>query len=278
MSDPSSSLDLAAVRAVLLDMDGVLYVGNSPLPGVQDFLDYLDATGRKWLCVTNNASRTPEMFVEKLAAMEVTAAPEHVFSSAQTAAMWLRETVDAADEPEGKVIMLGMDGLRVALEEQGFAFTTDPFEAAYAVAGAHFNLTYPELADMTLAIRNGARFVGTNPDTSFPSERGQVPGTGAILHLLAVASGVEPEIVGKPNAAMFEIAMHRLGVTKHETLMVGDRYETDIAGAVKLGLQTVGVLTGITTADEFAQADPPPDLVTDDLPSLLAQMRTADSA
>ena len=112
--------------------------------------------------------------------------------------------------------------------------------------------------------------------SSYTTDPGLSAYVNGIGQKLAVASGVEPEIVGKPNTAMFEIAMHRLGVTKHETLMVGDRYETDIAGAVKLGLQTAGVLTGITTAEEFAQADPPPDLVTADLPSLLELMRAAD--
>ena len=274
---PMDLATLRAVRAVLLDMDGVLYVGDSPLPGVQSFLDYLDATGRQWLCVTNNASRTPEMFAAKLAQMGVTAAPTHILSSAQAAAMWLADEVRSRGEPQGKVIMLGMDGLRRALLEQGFELTTDPFDAAYAVAGAHFNLTYADLADLTLAIRNGALFVGTNPDKSFPSERGQVPGTGSILALLEAASDVTPIIAGKPNAAMFQQAMRRLQVTPATTLMVGDRYETDIAGAIELGLLTAGVLTGITTAAEFAAATPPPDVVTADLPALHALLQQADN-
>lgn len=274
----NSSLDLRAVRAVLLDMDGVLYVGNTPLPGVQELFDYLEQRSCAYLCVTNNASRTPAMFADKLGAMGVTVTPEHIFSSAQATALWLREQVDAEGGARGPVLMLGMEGLRTALEEAGFDFTTDPFAAAYAVAGAKFDLVYEDLADLTLAIRNGARFVGTNPDTSFPSELGQIPGTGSILKLLEVASGITPEIVGKPNAAMFQIAMHRLGVSAHETLMVGDRYETDIAGAVTLGLQTVGVLTGISTAEEFAAADPPPNRVLADLPALLNLFRQNDGS
>jgi 4-nitrophenyl phosphatase len=266
---------LAQVRAVLLDMDGVLYVGDSPLPGVQDFLDYLTGKGIQWLCVTNNASKTPVMFAEKLARMQVTASPEHVLSSAQATAMWLADEVRNNGAGPGKVIMLGMIGLREALLEQGFELTDDPFNAAYAVAGAHFELTYPELADVTLAIRNGARFVGTNPDTSFPSERGELPGTGSILALLAAASGVQPTVVGKPNAAMFEQAMRRLNVEPQQTLMIGDRYETDIAGAIELGMPTAAVLTGITDLAGFEQADPPPDIVVDDLPALLELLKAA---
>jgi 4-nitrophenyl phosphatase len=268
--------NLANIRAVLLDMDGVLYVGDRPLPGVQDFLDYLDATGRGWLCVTNNASKTPEAFAAKLAQMSVRAAPAHVFSSAQATAGWLAEQVRVDGLIPGKAFMFGMEGLRQALLSEGFALTDDPFAADYAVAGANFELTYEQLADTTLAIRNGARFVGTNPDSSFPSERGPTPGTGSMLALLAAASGVTPEIVGKPNAPMFELAMQRLGSEPATTLMVGDRYETDIAGAIALGMPTVGVLTGINSAEEFAAQDPPPALVVDDLPALLALMKEAD--
>jgi 4-nitrophenyl phosphatase len=272
------TINFASIRAVLLDMDGVLYVGNSPLPGVQDFLDYLDATGRKWLCVTNNASKTPAEFAAKLAQMQVQAAPEHIFSSAQATAGWLAEQVAVDGVIPGKAFMFGMAGLRAALLAEGFELTDDPFAADYAVAGANFELTYRELEDTTLAIRNGARFVGTNPDNSFPSERGHIPGTGSILALLQAASGVAPEIVGKPYPAMFELAMHRLGTEPATTLMVGDRYETDIAGAIALGMPTVAVLTGINTAQEFAAQIRPPALVVDDLPALHALLRAADEA
>lgn len=260
---------LSSVRAVLLDMDGVLYVGDTPLPGVQDFLDYLESTNRQFLCVTNNASRTSEKFAEKLASMNVRARPDQVLGSAQVAAKYLADDVRNDDGTiDGNVFMLGMEGLRTALLDEGFTLTDDPFDATYAVAGAHFQVTYDELADMSLAVRNGARFIGTNPDNSFPSERGQLPGTGSLLALLSAASGVEPEVVGKPSAVMYEIAMQKLGVKPHETLMVGDRYETDIVGAVPLGLVTAGVLTGITTATEFAKVDPPPTMVVDDLSAL----------
>lgn len=269
---------LSTIRAVLLDMDGVLYVGDRPLPGVQDFLDYLDATGRGWLCITNNASKTPEESVAKLARMNVTAGPEHIFNSAQATAGWLAGQIRRDGIIPGKTFMFGMSGLRAALLAERFTLTDDPLAADYVVAGANFNLTYEELAQTAIAINNGARFVGTNPDKSFPTERGHLPGTGAILALLEATTGVTPEIVGKPNPAMFELAMQRLGVTPAETLMVGDRYDTDIAGAVALGMPTAGVLTGITTAAEFAAADPPPALVTDDLPALLELFRAADGA
>jgi 4-nitrophenyl phosphatase len=272
---PREALDhLRAVRAVLLDMDGVLYVGNQALPGVQPLLDYLDASGRRWLCVTNNSSRTSANFSEKLGAMGVSVAPEHILGSAEATSNWLAEQVPAGT----KVIMMGEASLRNALSAKGFELVTDPFEAEVAVATIFFGLTYEVLTNMTLAIRNGARFIATNPDPTLPTERGQVPGTGSLVALLVAATGQEPEFVGKPYPGMYAQAMHRVGTEAGQTLMVGDRYETDIAGALDLGLITAGVTTGVTTHDEFQAMDRPPHLLLPGLPELLAWFKAADGA
>jgi len=263
---------LRNVRAVLFDMDGVIYVGDRPLPGVQDLLDYLDATGRRWLCITNNASNTSQMFAAKLNKMNIQADPVHILGSAEATAAWLAEQVPQ----RGKVIMLGMEGLRTALLNAGFTLVTDPLEAEFAVAGINFNLVYEDVANVALAIRNGARFVGTNIDPTYPSERGQIPGTGSILAMLIAATDVQPEIVGKPYPGMYELAMRRVHAQPMETLMVGDRYETDIVGAVELGLVTAGVLSGISSRETFEAGTPPPDFILDGLPALLAQFRLAD--
>jgi len=263
---------LRAVRAVLFDMDGVIYVGNQPLPGVQDLLDYLDASDRRWLCITNNASNTSQMFADKLTKMGIHTEPIHILGSAEATAAWLAEQVPQ----RGKVIMLGMEGLRTALLNAGFTLVTDPFEAEFAVAGINFNLTYEDVANVALAIRNGARFVGTNIDPTYPSERGQIPGTGSIIAMLIAATDVKPEIVGKPYPGMYELAMQRVKSHATETMMVGDRYETDIVGAVELGLVTTGVLSGISSRATFEAGTPPPDFILDGLPALLAQFRLAD--
>lgn len=265
---------LRQVQAVLLDMDGVLYVGNQPLPGVQELLDYLDASGRKWLCVTNNSSRTSADFSKKLAGMAIQVDPTHILGSAQATAAWLAEQV----APPSKVLVMGEASLRNALAGQGFAFVTDPFAAEVVVVSIFFGVNYEILTDVTLAIRNGARFIATNPDPSLPTERGQVPGTGSLVALLAEASGRKPEFVGKPYPGMYQQAMHHLGTMPETTLMVGDRYETDIIGALELGMPTVGVTTGVTTAQEFATVARPPQLVLSGLPELLARLRAADAA
>jgi len=264
----SGAVDLRGVRGVLFDMDGVIYVGTQLLPGVQEMFDYLEQTGRKWLCVTNNASRTPAQFVEKLTGMGVRARPEQILGSAEATAGWLAEQIKHHGWPRGKIIIVGQDGLRAALAQYHFELTTDPAEATYAVAGINFELTYEELARVALAIRNGARFIGTNSDRSYPSERGLLPGAGSILALLETATDVTPTVVGKPNQGMYDQALRRIGATADQVMMVGDRYDTDISGALKMGLATTGVLTGVSTRNDFESAAIPPHIIATDLPEL----------
>lgn len=263
---------LAHIRAALFDMDGVVYVGKRPLPGVQALFDYLDAGGRGWLCITNNASMTSQQFSDKLKEMGIRVPPERILGSSEATAQWLAEQVQSG-WPEGKVFVMGMDGLRAALLDKGFELTTDPFAATYAVSGANFNLTFNDLADTALAIRNGARFIGTNGDLTFPTERGHIPGAGSVLALFTAATGVQPIVIGKPHPPMYQLAMHRLGVTADDTMMVGDRYDTDIAGALALGMKTVGMLTGIDTRAHFEAQPQPPHLIAQDLTALLAWMQ-----
>ncbi len=268
---------LRQIEAVLFDMDGVLYVGNQPLPGVQELFDALAASGRRCLCVTNNASLTGDLFAAKLARMGVHVPPGQILGSAEATAAWLADQVQNHGAPDGPVFVMGMDGLRGSLQAEGFTLTSDPFAATWMVAGANFNLSYNDLAEAALAVRNGARFVGTNPDLTFPSERGQIPGAGAILALLQAATGVQPIVIGKPNAPMFELAMRKVHSTSATTMMVGDRYDTDIAGAAAMGMTTVGVLTGISTEAEFRAQTLPPQFILPGLPSLLALFQAADA-
>ncbi len=267
---------LRDVRGVLFDMDGVIYVGTRALPGVQEAIDYLAATGRSFLFVTNNASKTSEQFVSRLAEMDVHVRPDQVLGSAEATAVWLAGQVADEGWPRGPVIVTGQDGLKVALQKNGFELTSDPHAATYAVAGINFQVTYDELANVTLAIRSGARFIGTNSDLTYPSERGALPGAGSFLALLTAATGQRPLVIGKPNRGMYELAMARLNVTVDQTLMVGDRYDTDISGAAQLGLWTAGVLTGISTREDFERASPAPDLIAEDLHDLINRLRWAD--
>ena len=258
-------------------MDGVIYVGTQLLPGVQAMFDYLEQTGRKWLCVTNNASKTPAQFVEKLTGMGVRARPEQILGSAEATAGWLAEQIQDHDWPHGKVIIVGQDGLKAALKQHGFELTMDSAEATYAIAGINFEVTYEELARVALAIRNGARFLGTNSDPSYPSERGLLPGAGSILALLHTATGVEPIVIGKPNRGMYDQAIRRICVQPDEAMMVGDRYDTDISGALGMGLTTTGVLTGVSSRHDFETAIKPPHIISNDLVELRKLFEASDS-
>src|SRR5690606_30276317 len=207
------------------------------------------------------------------AGMGVTVPPEHILGSAEATASWLSQQVPAGT----KVLLMGEKSIRDQMISKGFELVSDPYEAEVVVATIFFGLNYSILSDLTLAIRNGARFIATNPDPSLPTERGQVPGTGSLVALLSTATGKRPEYVGKPYPGMYQQAMERLDSTPQTTLMVGDRYETDIIGALDLGMVCAGVLTGVTTAEEFAAAARPPHLVTPGLPELLARFRQADA-
>jgi 4-nitrophenyl phosphatase len=251
-----------SIRHLIIDMDGVLWRGNTPIPGLIEFFDTLRRQGITFILATNNASLTPEQYMDKLAGMGVAVARGEVLTSAQAAALHL------AQQPRSgaRAFVIGEDGLRQALAERGFVLTGDYEPGAdYVVVGMDRGLTFDKLATATLSIRAGAQFVGTNGDTSFPSERGIIHGNGAILAALAAATGAAPAIIGKPEPIMYQLAMERLGGTAQDTWALGDRLETDILGAVRTGIRSILVLSGVTTAQELAASDVQPDVV---LPSI----------
>jgi len=255
---------LRSLCHLIVDMDGVLYRGAQVIPGTPEFLTFLRERGIGFVLATNNGTRTPEQFVAKLAGMGVEVEPAEILTSAQATAGYL-----AAIAPPGtRVFMVGMDGLRTALHEAGFELVErDP---EYVVAGMDFTICYERLAQATLHIRAGAGFVATNPDLTFPSERGIVPGAGALLALLEAATGVKPRIIGKPETALMEQAMARLGAARDTTAALGDRLETDILAGRRAGICTLLVLSGVTDRPLLARSEIQPDLVFEDVADLRA--------
>lgn len=269
----SHQSSLATARAFLLDGDGVLYRGKQRLPGARRFIAALNETRTPFLLLTNNATLTPQQVSDKLARMDIAVQPCEIFTSAQATAGYLRSTHGSAC----RVLVVGMIGLETALTDAGYAIVEDHREAELVVAGLDRSLTYEKLAQAALAIRRGCPFIGTNPDRSFPSERGVEPGAGAVLALLEASTDVEPVIIGKPQPGIFRQALARIGTRPQDTVMVGDRYETDILGGDNVGLRTAAVLTGITTAEEFAVAVPPPTWVFPGLDELLLAWQGASN-
>lgn len=256
-------VELRRVRAVLFDMDGVLYRGAVALPGVNELLEFLARHGVAYACITNNTSRTPVQFSDKLAGLGIAIPAERVVTSATATSIWLRER-----EPRGTTIYpIGMDGLRQALFDDGY-FVEQADRPQYVVVGGDFEITYTKLAAACLAIRAGAAFVGTNPDTTFPSEQGLIPGAGALIAALEAATEQKAMIIGKPERAMFDAALRLLGVPAAEALVVGDRLDTDILGAQRAGVPSLLVLTGVSSATEAASGPIRPDAVATGLPEL----------
>jgi 4-nitrophenyl phosphatase len=248
---------LPQLEAFLLDLDGVLFRGNQAIPGAARLLQHLLDTKLPFCILTNNSTRTPKEYVEKLAGIGVAITPQHVLTSAMVAATRLAKEQTA----EQKVLVVGSDSLRGLLGDHRISLTTDWQLATDVLVGLDRNLSYEVMAAASLAIGRGARFLGTNADSSFPSERGFEPGAGALLAMLETTTGVAPEVLGKPHAAIFEEALQRLGVAPQTTAMVGDRHETDIVGAAQAGIFTIAVTTGATSREQLQRLVPTPDRI-----------------
>lgn len=249
-------------------MDGVLYRGAEPLPGVNELLTFLESRAIAYACVTNNAARTPRQVADALESLAIHVPAERILTSSLATNMYLRSVA-----PRGTpVYAVGMAGLIEPLFSDGY-FVLDEVNPRYVVVGLDLDLTYAKLMKATLAIRRGAQFIGTNPDRTLPIAEGLAPGAGAIQAAIAAATDQQPMIIGKPGRAMFDAALQLLAAEPATTLMVGDRYETDILGGARAGLKTAMVLTGVSTREEALAGPIPPDLIVEDLPALLAAWR-----
>lgn len=258
-------MDLSTVAAVICDMDGVLWRGDEALPGLAAFFAMLHARGLPYILATNNSSKTPGDYVQKLARMSVEGIRESAIITSGTA------TVDYLQmyyPPGSAVHVLGGPGLKQLIDAAGYARVEGA--ADVVVVGVDFDLTYDKLRRAVLAIRAGADFVGTNPDTTFPTPEGLVPGAGSIIAALQAATDQTPVVIGKPHRPMFELALRQLGSAAENTLMIGDRLQTDILGGQEAGLRTALLLTGVATREEAQNGSIRPDAVYVDLPDLLA--------
>jgi 4-nitrophenyl phosphatase len=259
---------LRSIRALILDMDGVLYRSTEPLPGAAEFIDLLQQESTPFLVATNNAMRTPAEHAQRLQSMGIPLREEDLLTSAQATALYLKRIAP----PGAKVYLMGSDGLRSEIERQGFVLVSWD-EAHYVVVGIDWRLTYQQLKEATLAIRRGIPFIGTNPDKTFPTPQGEIPGCGAILAALEAATGVTPTIIGKPQPTLYEMAIERLGADRTTTAAIGDRIETDIAGAKNAGLVSILVLCGVTSCEKLTASLIQPDLVFNDLRELAKAWR-----
>jgi 4-nitrophenyl phosphatase len=261
-------VNFSTINAVIADMDGVLWRGDVPLPGMLDFFELLRARKLPFTLATNNSAKSPADYVAKLARMgAMNIREEQIITSGTASVSYMQSHYPAGT----RVYVLGGDGLRKILIDAGFTVSDDG--ADVVMVGFAPQLTYERLKKAALLIRAGADFIGTNADPSIPTPEGLAPGAGSIIAAVKTATDCEPVIIGKPHPPMFEAALHLLGTVSSETLMIGDRLTTDIEGAQRVGLRTALVLSGATTREILAASDVQPDGVFEDLAELVAAWR-----
>lgn len=230
----------------LIDMDGVLISGDAVIPGAENFIKRLNASQGKYLVLTNNPIYTPKDLAHNLSKMGLEVPPELIFTSAMATAQFLQK-----QRPNGTAFVIGESGLTSAMHEAGYIITEhDP---DYVVLGETSAFSLENLTKGIRLIIDGARFVATNPDPSGPTAMGVIPGCGAIAAMIEKATSVSPFFVGKPNPLMVRTALNYLGVHSEETIIVGDRMDTDIIGGVQNGMDSILVLTGSTKSEQIEQ-------------------------
>ncbi len=252
---------LAKITHLIIDMDGVLYLGNRPMPCLREFIAFLRARSIPFILATNNSTRTPQEYVDKLAGMGVSVSPSEILVSGQAAARFL-----AHNYPRGtRVHVFGMTALKQALVDEGFVLADD--DVQLVVASMDREVTFEKLKRATLLIRSGARFIATNLDPTNPSEEGLIPGTGALIVALEAASGVKATAIGKPEPTMYQLAIEQMGASPGTTGVIGDRADTDILGGKRAGLITICVLSGSSNRAEAESFEA--DMIFDGIAHLL---------
>ncbi len=253
----------ASFDSFLLDLDGVLFCGDRPIEGAGETVSRLRAMGKGLAFVTNNSARTPAQVVAHLASVGVDARVDEVETSALSTAELL------AGRGVGSAFVIGEDGLRTALRDAGVDVVTEAGPVDAVVVGWDRGVDYDALRSAAAHLQRGAVFVASNPDTSYPAPDGlRWPGAGAIVAALVATTELEPEIVGKPYAPILEAALRRAG--GGSPLVVGDRLDTDIEGAHRLGWSSMLVLTGISSREDLRAAQISPTHVAEDVRGLVA--------
>jgi 4-nitrophenyl phosphatase len=244
-----------AIKALIFDMDGVLWSYNDPLCDLPNLFQAVRQLGLKFLFATNNATLSSAQYVKKFKGFGVDIDPDQIINSGLATANLLKNR-----HPQGgPIYVIGEDGLVKSLEEQGFYISEK--NPLAVVVGLDRHITYEKMKTATLMIRSGVEFVGTNPDTTFPTPEGLAPGGGTFIAAIQAATDVVPTIVGKPFPPMLKMAQDWLDTPPDQVLAIGDRLDTDILGGQRSGFKTALVLSGVSTKEEAAAWKPQPDLI-----------------
>jgi NagD protein len=227
----------------LIDMDGVLVRGTSIIAGADSFIALLKERMREYLVLTNNPQYTQKDLSYRLGSIGLEVEPRRIFTSAMATVSFLK-----SQKSNGKVFVIGESGLTEPLHDAGFIITDN--EPYYVVLGETHAYNIQQITTAIRLIGRGARFIATNPDPSGPGDGGIVPACGAMASLIEKATGVSPFFIGKPNPLMMRTALNYLGVHSENTVMIGDRMETDMVAGVESGMETILVLSGVTRRED----------------------------
>jgi NagD protein len=257
--------DRKPIESWLADMDGVLVREGSPVPGAPEFVKRLRESGRRFLVLTNNSIYTARDLRARLLATGLDVPEESIWTSALATAQFLDD-----QQPHGSAYVIGEAGLTTALHGIGYVLTER--NPDYVVLGETRTYSFTAITQAIRLIRDGARFIATNPDPIGPSTEGPLPACGAVAALITKATNVEPYFVGKPNPLMMRSAMNRLEAHSESTAMIGDRMDTDVISGIEAGLFTVLVLSGVTRRDEVERFPYRPSRVVDSVADLIDEV------
>lgn len=251
------------------DMDGVIYHGNNLLPGAADFVNYMQEHGKNFLFLTNSSERTPRELSAKLGRLGLNVGEEHFYTSALATADFL-----SRQKENCTVFAIGEAGLHHALYEQGI--TMNDVNPDYVVVGETRTYNFERIEKAVSLVLAGARLVGTNPDMTGPTERGIVPATGSLIAPIELSTGKKAYFAGKPNPFMMRRAVKRLGASSKETLIIGDRMDTDIIAGVEAEVETVLVLSGVTAREDIGRFAYGPKYVMRGLDELVEKLKAGE--
>lgn len=255
-------MEASRSKNYLIDMDGVLVRGNIPIPGAVEFLQRLTTRGAKFLLLTNNSIYTPRDLQLRLQRIGLEVPDGRIYTSALATAQFLH-----AQRPGGTAYVIGEAGLTTALHEIGYLLTDHDPE--YVVLGETIAYSFERITQAVRLVAAGARFIATNRDVNGPTDTGIVPATGAVAALISSATGVKPYFVGKPNPLMMRTALNTIDAHSEESVMVGDRMDTDIAAGTESGMETILVLSGVTRREDVERFPYRPTQILDSVADIM---------
>jgi NagD protein len=249
----------------LMDMDGVIVQGNTPVPGAAEFIERLRAAGARFLVLTNNSIYTPRDLANRLRYLGIPVPDEAIYTSGIATARFLQ-----SQRPNGSAYVIGEAGLTTAMHAAGYVLTE--FAPDYVVLGETRTYSFEQITKAIRLIDGGARFICTNPDATGPSNEGALPAAGSVAALISKATGVAPYFVGKPNPIMMRSALNAIEAHSETTAMIGDRMDTDMLCGLEAGLHTILVLTGISTREEGERYPYRPSRIVDSVADLIDEV------